>query len=263
MNTSRALRSLFVAAVLACAPIMTGCDVDDTTTGDEQDVTAKPGAFETFKGADGKTYFHLLAANNEKVLKSQAYSSLTAAKKGITSVKTNGVDAANYEVLKASNGEYYFNLVAANGEIIGTSETFSSKSAATKSVTAVKKLVALQNRIDAAATGGAKFQTLTGADKKTYFHLRAANGEIVLVSEGYSAKSGALGGIASVRANGSAEENFEVIETGFEGQAFFHLLAENGEIIGSSEIYSSVSNANAAVESLSKLIASEKVADPK
>ena len=66
---------------------------DESGTGDEQDLTAKPGRFETFRGQDGKYYFHLLAANGEKVLQSQAYTSLSGAKKGITSVQTNGVDS--------------------------------------------------------------------------------------------------------------------------------------------------------------------------
>ena len=46
-------------------------------------------------------------------------------------------------------------------------------------------------------------------------------------------------------------------------KSFFHLLAGNGEIIGVSEIYSSVSNANAAVDGVRSLLASEKIADPK
>jgi hypothetical protein len=234
----------------------------DAGTGDEQDVTASAGTFETFKGADGQYYFHLTAANHEKVLQSEGYTTLANAKKGITSVQTNGVIAARYKVLAAGNGEYYFNLVAANGEVIGTSETYASKSNATKAVTTVKGLIAGNLHVIAAATGGAKFETLTGADGQTYFHLRAANGEIVLQSEGYTDKAGAINGVASVRENGGLVASYEVIETG-NHQAFFHLQAGNGEIIGSSEVYASLSNANRAVKDLSALIASEKVADPK
>jgi uncharacterized protein len=251
-----------VAVLALSAPLFTGCDSDEPTTGDDQNVTDAAGKFETFKGADGKFYFHLLAANGEKVLKSQAYSSKQNATKGVESVKTNGAASKNYKVLKASNGEYYFNLVAANGEIIGTSETYSTKSNATKGRDGVKTLVIKELRIEAAKTGGAKFSTFTGNDGDTYFNLRAGNGEIVLQSEGYENKAGALGAIESVRENGRVLEQFEIIETSSD-QAFFHLLAGNGEIIAVSEVYASVDNAERAVESIIDLVESEKIADPK
>lgn len=251
-----------VAMLAVSAPLFIGCDGEEPTTGEEQNVTDSAGKFETFKGADGKYYFHLLAANGEKVLKSQAYTTKASATKGVESVKTNGAASKNYKILKATNGEYYFNLVAANGEIIGTSETYSTKSNATKGRDGVKALVIKELRIEAAKTGGAKFSTFVGNDGDTYFNLRAGNGEIVLQSEGYEDKAGALNGIESVRENGRLIEQFEVVETGYD-QAFFHLLAANGEIIAVSEVYSSIDNAERAVDSIIALVESEKIADPK
>jgi len=176
-------------------------------------------------------------------------------------VKTNGVSTDNYDLLQASTGEWYFNLVAGNGEIIGTSELYSSKTKATSAISTVRKLIAKDLHTEAAATGGAHFATFKGSDAKTYFHLQAANGEIVLQSEAYSSKTAALKGVDSVRTNGGDGASYEVVETE-NGQAYFHLVAANGEIIGVSEIYSSKSNADAAVDSLSALVASEKIADP-
>jgi len=261
MNTSRTLIRFAFAAVIAVAPLAAGCNNDDPTTGDEQNVTSDAGKFETFKGADGKYYFHLLAGNYEKVLQSQAYSSKAAAKKGIDSVKTNAVDSTNFKVLKATNGEYYFNLVAANGEIIGTSETYESKTSAKNGANGVKALVSKQLRIEAAQTGGAKFTVFTGSDGDSYFNLRAANGEIVLASEGYVDEEGALGAIDSVRTNGTTATQYEVLQTS-SGQAYFHLKASNGEIIGVSEMYASLSNAQRGMDTVRTLIASQKVADP-
>lgn len=262
MTSSRWLRSLFVASFLAATPMLAGCIAEQGTTGDEQDVTASAGTFQTFKGADGQYYFHLLANNHEKVLHSEGYTTLAKAKKGIESVKTNGVNIKSYKVLPAGNGEFYFNLVATNGQIIGTSETYSTKSNATKGANTVKSIVA-QNLHTEAAKKGAKFEMVDGLDGDLYFHLRAANGEIVLASEGYESKAGALNGVASVRENGRDEDAYEIFETA-NGQAFFHLEATaNGEIIARSEIYSSRSNAERAVEDIAALIASEKVADPK
>jgi len=260
MNTSRFLTRCFFAAIVAVAPVFAGCS-DGPTTGDEQNATSSAGRFETFKGADGKYYFHLLAGNHEKVLHSQSYTSLANAKKGVESIKTNGVVSKNYKILEAVNGEYYFNLVAANGKIIGTSETYDSKSNAQRGADTVKSLVSKQLRIEAAATGGAHFSVFEGSDGDSYFHLRAVNGEIVLQSEGYESESGAVSAIDSVRTNGADLEMYELVETDY-GQAFFRLLAANGEIIGRSEIYVSLSNAERGAETVQKLIASQKVADP-
>ncbi len=251
-----------VLAVFVAAPVFVGCEGEDPTTGEEQNVTSSAGVFETFKGADGKYYFHLLAGNNEKVLRSQGYSSKQAAEKGVKAVQTAGVDSKNFKVLAAVDGQHYFNLVAKNGEIIGTSETYDSKSNAKAGSATVKDLVIKNLRVQAAKTGGAKFSTFTGNDGDTYFNLRAGNGEIILQSEGYEDKSGALSGIESVRENARDVEMYDVIELD-NGQAYFNLLAANNEIIATSEVYASLSNAERAIDTIVDLIASEKVADPK
>jgi uncharacterized protein YegP (UPF0339 family) len=46
-----------------------------------------------------------------------------------------------------------------------------------------------------------KFEIFKGNDGKYYFRLKAANGEIIAHSEGYSTKQGANDGIASVKKN--------------------------------------------------------------
>jgi len=254
--------TIALAAFLGLATVgATGCTDSDPSTGDEQDVTANAGHFETFKGEDGQYYFHLIAGNYERLLSSEGYTTKQSATKGIASVKTNGVDSKNFKVLKASNGQYYFNLVAGNGQIVGTSELYSTKSNATKGVNAVKALIVKQLRTEAAETGGAEFAVYEGKDGDSYFHLRAANGEIVLASEGYVDEDGAMGGIETVRTNGRDAKQVEVLAAS-NGQYFFHVKAKNGEIVGTSEIYASKSNAERGRDSLVALIASEKIADP-
>jgi hypothetical protein len=88
--------------------------------------------FETFTGEDSLTYFSMRAKNGETVLSSQGYQTAQSAKKGVTSVKTNGVDAARYEILEARDGQFYVRLKAANGEVIARSEMYASKSNATR-----------------------------------------------------------------------------------------------------------------------------------
>jgi uncharacterized protein YegP (UPF0339 family) len=78
----------------------------------------------------------------------------------------------------------------------------------------------------------------TGKDDQFYFNLKAGNHEIILQSEGYQNKVGAINGIESVQVNSQSRSNFEV-RNSQKGEPYFVLKAVNGEIIGRSEMYSS------------------------
>lgn len=97
--------------------------------------------FETFKGLDGRHYFHLKASNGQIVLQSQAYTSKASATNGVASVKTNGVVQARFEVRAAADGQFYFVLKAANGAVIGRSELYVSRANAERGVQTVMSLV--------------------------------------------------------------------------------------------------------------------------
>ena len=97
--------------------------------------------FSTFKGLDGRYYFHLKAINGEIVLQSQSYASKAGATGGIQSVQVNGIEAARYEVREAADGKFYFVLKAANGQIIGRGEMYESRSNAQRGVDAVVALL--------------------------------------------------------------------------------------------------------------------------
>ena len=69
-----------------------------------------------------------------------------------------------------------------------------------------------------------------------YFRLRAANGEIILASEGYTTKQNCESGIESVRKNSPYDQNYERRDVSSSNYTF-NLKASNGEIIGRSENY--------------------------
>lgn len=73
-----------------------------------------------------------------------------------------------------------------------------------------------------------------------YYHfvLRADNRETILTSENYVAKQGALNGIASCQSNSPYDWNYER-RTSTASQPYFVLKASNGQVIGTSEMYSS------------------------
>ena len=97
--------------------------------------------FHVFAGKDNRYYFSLYAKNGAVVLQSQGYSSEAAALNGTFAVAENGAASAQWRVLAAGNGGYYLNLVAANNEVIGTSEVYTSKANAEAARDAIIALI--------------------------------------------------------------------------------------------------------------------------
>ncbi len=104
-----------------------------------------------------------------------------------------------------------------------------------------------------------KFEVYKDKKGETRFRLKAPNGEIILVSEGYSAKKSALNGVASVQKNASAEARFvkKQTKTGFT----FCLTATNGQVIGTSETYKTEKARDSGIASVMKNAPGAKVAD--
>lgn len=97
------------------------------------------GKFVLNKGASGQFRFVLKASNGETILASEHYTTKAAAENGIASVRTNAPMDERYERKNAKNGQPMFNLKAANHQIIGTSETYSSERAREGGIESVKK----------------------------------------------------------------------------------------------------------------------------
>lgn len=96
------------------------------------------GKFTIFKDRAGKYRFNLKANNGEIILSSEAYSGKSGCENGIRSVRENSQIDSRFERRTASDGSPYFNLKAGNGEIIGTSEMYSSNSAMEIGIRSVK-----------------------------------------------------------------------------------------------------------------------------
>lgn len=247
-------RALAVLAALSLSVSTVGCLTETRPEAEEttSDLVSRSAYFETFQGQDGQHYFHLMAANGENVLRSEGYATLAGAQGGVASVLAHGASAANFAVLEAATGEFYFNLVASNGEVIGTSELYASKSNAERGARTVRGLVKLATASTVEAPRRERFELFVGEDGQTYFRLRAGNGEILLGSEGYSTKSGAKKGIAAATAATAANiETFATRDGGFA----LRIVANNGEIIARGETYASASNATRAKNRIAAILA--------
>lgn len=100
--------------------------------------------------------------------------------------------AAHYELKPAANNQFMFNLKAANGEIILTSETYRSKESALSGIESVKKNAPTDER----------YERKRSVSSQPYFVLKAKNHEIIGRSETYSSEGAMEKGIESVKKNG-------------------------------------------------------------
>ncbi len=96
-------------------------------------------AYEIKKTGNGKFMFNLKAANHEVILTSEVYEQKASALAGIESVRKNGKEDARFEMRKSSGNQPYFVLRAANQQVIGMSEMYSSEAAAKHGIASVKK----------------------------------------------------------------------------------------------------------------------------
>lgn len=113
-------------------------------------------------------------------------------------------------VVKERCGKASFNLVAGNGEIIGVSESYSSKAAALAGIESVRKNANVEIEDQTLATPeekkNPKYEVYKDKKGEFRFRLKAANGEIILASEGYTAKASCMNGIKSVGNNAPEAE---------------------------------------------------------
>ena len=95
---------------------------------------------------------------------------------------------------------------------------------------------------------------------KYHFVLKAGNGQVILSSQMYASKSGAMNGIESVRKNSQSDARFERKSTRA-GKWRFNLRATNGQVIGVSESYESEKARENGIASVAKNAPGAKVVD--
>ena len=117
-------------------------------------------------------------------------------------------------VIRKTNTGFKFDLKAGNGEVIATSEVYTTEDACRKGVASVQKNAPVAAVEDQTVEGFAaekhpKFEMYTDKAGEFRFRLKATNGQIIAVGEGYKAKAGCLNGIASVQKNAPDAEIVE------------------------------------------------------
>ncbi len=100
--------------------------------------------------------------------------------------------AGTYELKHAAKNQFMFNLKAGNGQVILTSETYTTKEAAKSGFESCRK-----NSAD-----DAQYERKTSSGGRPYFVLLAGNKQVIGKSQMYSSTSSMEGGIASCKENG-------------------------------------------------------------
>ena len=109
-------------------------------------------------------------------------------------------------VIRETNTGVKFDLKAGNGEVIATSEVYTTESARKKGIASVQKNAPVANVENQTVEGYAaekhpKFEVYTDKAGEYRFRLKATNGQVIAVSEGYKALTGCMNGIESVKKN--------------------------------------------------------------
>ena len=117
--------------------------------------------------------------------------------------------------IRKTNTGIKFDLKAGNGEVIATSKVYASQAACKNGVESVRKNAPVAAVEDQTVEGFAvekhpKFEIYTDKAGEFRFRLKATNGQIIAVSEGYKAMAGCKNGIESVKKN--APEAAVVVE---------------------------------------------------
>ena len=108
--------------------------------------------------------------------------------------------------VKETNSGVKFDLRATNGQIIASSEIYSSTAACMNGIESVRRNASAANLEDRTVEGfgtekNPKFEVYKDKAGEFRFRLKARNGEIIAVSEGYVQKVSCMNGIESVRKN--------------------------------------------------------------
>ena len=113
-------------------------------------------------------------------------------------------------VVKETATGFKFDLKAGNGEVIATSEVYTTKAACLNGIESVKACcvgdVEDQTVENVVPVKHPKYELYTDKAGEFRFRLKAKNGEIIATSEGYKTKASCENGIESVKKNAPEAE---------------------------------------------------------
>ena len=120
-------------------------------------------------------------------------------------------------VMRKTNTGIKFDLKATNGQVIATSEVYSSAASCKNGIASVKKNAPVANVEDQTVEGFAKeknpkFEIYKDKKEEFRFRLKATNGQVIATSEGYTKMASCVNGVESVKKNVRRRQSFSLKE---------------------------------------------------
>ena len=117
-------------------------------------------------------------------------------------------------VIRKTNTGTKFDLKATNGQVIATSEVYASEAACRNGIASVQKnapAAAIEDQTveNFEVQKHPKFEVYADKAGEFRFRLKATNGQVIAVSEGYKAMASCINGIESVQKNAPEAEIVE------------------------------------------------------
>ena len=110
-----------------------------------------------------------------------------------------------FNIKPTKNGGFKFDLVAGNGEVIATSQTYKSIETTKSGIASVQKNCAAavedQTVEKFEIQKCPKYEVYKDKSGEFRFRLKATNGQIIATGEGYKTKASCLNGVASIGKN--------------------------------------------------------------
>lgn len=226
--------------------------------------TSSGGKYEVFPEADFHK-FRLKASNGAILVVSQGYTSKRGAKSGINTFKKN-VKSGNFEITTDKSGYSHFTLYTKNGaRIVAVGELYDSVSDAKSAVESVKKFhdtdkVETLDELPKDEVREEKVELKPVEEKDTgtyeiyeedgewFFRLKASNGEVLLISQGYTSKSGCLSGLDTAKS--AIEEGAFTVTRDSQDRYQFKLYGSNNQALLTGQSYGSKDRAISAMNSV-------------
>jgi len=101
------------------------------------------------------------------------------------------INMGKFEVKTDKAGKFRFNLKASNGQVILSSQGYSTKASCENGIESVKKN----------SQNDAMYERVESSNGKPYFNLKSSNGQVIGTSQMYSGEKALENGMDSVKKN--------------------------------------------------------------
>ncbi len=230
------LVALALLAALA-APALTACTEADPIDSSiiSEDLKFRP-RFELWEQTDGHHVFQFVSADGEVLLDSVGYSTRVSALSGLTELLEAGAQRARYAVVTEAAGAR-LELRSSKQALLAQSQLYVDADAATR---ALPRTIASVTAYPRHWNGGvgARFELDVDDAGKHGFALLTADGTVALRSQRYDSMALALNGAMSVADNGVDPSRYDLLPVA-RGGYYFNLIASNGRVVATSEVFAS------------------------